>query len=332
MKFEELRRALLWNPRALWKLVQQCIWLMNRHKWATLAANLYFLLIVIAGHFAVIPVARMITPHRRWQDILLTLLSMPLTAFAGRGLVLFYLHLVRNHETKLTELFSPVKPLRYFYNLLFLWLYYIIYVFLVKYQIYVEIERLMEEFVPKLQLFLGIILYIFFLSRFLFAPAYIMDHGLSTKSSFKYSLLLTSGRGLKTFIVTFTFVAILVLGALPAGALVLAWLWWELANWWLLCLIPTLLLFAWSMGPGAIAYIRMYDLYQQELPPLKELPPPPHPILIRRPNIEEEMEEERRVKRELRKKKRQEKKQRDEKRRHKGKSHSKNSGKTSRKK
>lgn len=300
MDFQDIKQKLLWNPRALWKLVQQCFWMMNRFKLQASLINLYFIIVVIFGHFAVIPLVRIITPIRRWQDILTTLLSMPLTAFAGCGLILYYLNLVRTQKSSPILLFKVFRP--YFYNLLFLVAYYILYVFLIKYVIYIEYEGLREEFTPKLQLFLGFILFVFFLSRFLFAPAYIMDHSLSTKSGFKYSLLLTSTRGTRTFIVTLTFLFIFALGALPSGIIVLTWLWYDLSPIYLWILIPTFLLFAYSMGPGLIAYVRMYDLYQQDIPGLKDLAAPPHPVLLQRPEIEDK-EVEQKIKKKSSKKK-----------------------------
>ncbi|MCB1175203.1 MAG: hypothetical protein KDK39_16630 [Leptospiraceae bacterium] len=302
MNFDNLKRMMIWNPRALWKLVQQCYWLMQRNRWTVIGVNLYFLLVVTAGHFIMIPVAMEISAHRRWQDVLLSLLSLPLTAFAGAGMIQYYLHLVRFQKSSLQQLLPGIS--RYFYNLLFLIAYYIVYLFLIKYILYIETELLLESLVARLQLFLGTLLFIFFLSRFLFTPAYIMDHDLSTKSGFKYSLLLTSGRGVKTFIVTLTFVLIIALGAAPVILVLLLWLWLNLGLWFLALLIPTVLLMAWSMGPGAIAYVRMYDLYQQSMPELKNLEAPPHPVLIRHANPDEEAAEEQIVKKTIQRRKR----------------------------
>lgn len=278
MNLKTIQRFLIWNPTAIWKLVQQCLYILNRFRSRILFANLYFFVVLIGAHFAAIGPAQLISAHRGWQDILLSLISMPVTAYAASGLLLYYLHLVRFQESRLILLLKGYKY--YLYILLFAYAYYVLYLFLIKFIIFSELESLKDKLSMQIRLIFGVLAYLFFLTRLLFAPAYITDHGLSTKSGFKYSLLLTSGRGWKTLVILLTFAIFMLFGSLPTLGI--------FAFWWvgmipaesLVGLIFTLLLFGYSFGLAMIAYIRIYDLYQQSVPDLKNLKVPPPPEWI----------------------------------------------------
>ncbi|MCR9144614.1 MAG: hypothetical protein NXI24_20415 [bacterium] len=179
-----------------------------------LGATAIFGVIMTGIHLAAIQIVLSVVHMRDQQNVLLSVLTLPFTAYFLGGLVQFMLRLVREPEvpTAWRWLFLT-DPRRYLHMLLFLVYYYFLYVVLVK----VTVDFNEYQGLIQIRLVAGLFLFLWLMARLIFAPLYVIDQGLGVRAALKSSYLLTTGRTRRTLLLSLAFLATLWLGVFAAG-------------------------------------------------------------------------------------------------------------------
>ncbi|MEQ9363640.1 MAG: hypothetical protein RIF32_05325 [Leptospirales bacterium] len=177
-------------------------------------ATAIFGLIMTAIHLAAIQLVLSVVHMRDQQNILLSVLTLPFTAYFLGCLIQFTARLVRKpSEATPWRLLFLIDPRRYWNMLLFLVYYYFLYVVLVK--VVVDIHE--HQGLIQIRLVAGLCLFLWLVARLIFAPLYIIDAGAGVRAALKASYLLTTGRTRRTLLLTLAFLATLWLGVFAAG-------------------------------------------------------------------------------------------------------------------
>lgn len=182
-----------------------------------LGGTALFGLIMTGVHLAAIQLVLAVVHMRDQQNVLLSVLTLPFTAYFLGGLIQFMNRLVRDADGPLQ---SPAWRLlfltdlrRYWHMLLFLVYYYFLYVLLVK--VVVDINE--HQGLIQIRLVAGLCLFLWLMARLIFAPLFVIDGGLGVRAALKSSYLLTTGRTRRTLLLSLSFLATLWLGVLAAG-------------------------------------------------------------------------------------------------------------------
>ena len=221
-----------------------------------LVVNALACLILASVHFlAILPVLE-ITYDREFQNILLTFFTVPVTAFIVSGLLQFYQKLLRKEEADLSVLFGGNRG--YLRVLLLCLLYYSAYVILFK----VAFRDIEEDWIFRIRVFLGLLLFAWLLVRLMFAPLFAVEEGTGLKDSVKGSFFLTSTHTTHSLVLTVFFVLFVLVGLLPLFVA----LQFDLPGFWVLLLIATLvpgsLWIICTMSITIISYVLLYDYYR----------------------------------------------------------------------
>lgn len=165
-------------------------------------------------HLAAIQLVLSVVHVREQQNVLLSVLTLPFTAYFLGGLIRFFAILVRDPSAPAPwRLLFLTDLRRYWHMLLFLVYYYFLYVTLVK--VVVEIPE--YQGIIQIRLVAGLCLFLWLVARLVFAPLYIIDEGLAVRAAIKNSYMLTTGRTRRTLLLSLTFLAVLWLGVFAVG-------------------------------------------------------------------------------------------------------------------
>ncbi len=178
-----------------------------------LIVNSLFFLVLICVYTAAVFAARQLAYDREYQNILLNLIAMPVTAWMLAGLIRFYTEFTREGSSKISLLFLGYR--NYFYFLLFCFIYYFFYLTLLKFALFTENED--YSLIFKIRTAAGIPIFIWTLNRLVFSPMYLREKKTSIRFAFKSSFLLTSTRSWRTLALTLVLSLILAAGLAALG-------------------------------------------------------------------------------------------------------------------
>lgn len=196
MLFKLLLR-LLTPPRIFFRYLMESLRITNENLIPVLTVNLFFGLIAFFTYFTLMFLVFRISYERFYQNILLGYLGIPPVTYFLCGLLRFYLSLVRKSKINL-ELW--LIDFRKFLQMFFL--------FIIYYSLYVLYIKILDDFrefegIIQIRVLLGAVVFAWIIVRMIFAPFFVIDRGYTVRKALRSSLLLTSGRTVKTFFLLF---------------------------------------------------------------------------------------------------------------------------------
>ncbi len=196
MLFKLLLR-LLTPPRIFFRYLMESLRITNENLIPVMTVNLFFGLIAFFTYFSLMFLVFRISYERFYQNILLGYLGIPVLTYFLCGLLRFYLSLVRKSKINL-DLW--LIDFRKFLQMSFL--------FIIYYSLYVLYIKILDDFrefegIIQIRVVLGAVVFAWIIVRMIFAPFFVIDRGYTVRKSLRSSLLLTSGRTVKTFFLLF---------------------------------------------------------------------------------------------------------------------------------
>lgn len=192
MLFKLLLR-LLTPPRIFFRYLTESLRITNENLIPVMTVNLFFGLVAFFTYFSLMFLVFRISYERFYQNILLGYLGIPAVTYFLCGLLRFYLSLVRKSKINL-ELW--LIDFRKFLQMFFL--------FIIYYSLYVLYIKILDDFrefegIIQIRVVLGAGVFAWIIVRMIFAPFFVIDRGYTVRKALRSSLLLTSGRTVKTF-------------------------------------------------------------------------------------------------------------------------------------
>lgn len=189
-----------------------------------LGASAVFILIMTAIHLAAIQLVLSLAHIREQQNVPLSLITLPFTAYFLSGLIRYLVAICRRPLVSAQEtgegvatagwsLFWLVPPRAYLHMLLFLVYYYFLYVCLVK----VVVDFREYEGIIQIRMVAGLFFFLWLAARFIFAPLFILDGERNVRAALRHSYLLTTRRTRRTLLFVVLLLLILWLGILALG-------------------------------------------------------------------------------------------------------------------
>ncbi len=195
-----------------------------------LGASAIFILIMTVIHLAAIQLVLSLVHIREQQNVLLSLTTLPFTAYFLSGLIRYLIAICRRPlaggqpevgvESQSEgegavgwSTFWLVPPRAYLHMLLFLVYYYFLYVCLVK----VVVDFREYEGIIQIRMVAGLFFFLWLAARFIFAPLFILDGDRNVRAALRHSYLLTTRRTRRTLLFVVLLLAILWLGILALG-------------------------------------------------------------------------------------------------------------------
>lgn len=249
-------------PRVLFNYVIEAWRILLGNSGYALSAAAAMGLVVAGAYFLSLQATLQLAYERYSQEVLLTLLALPVTALALGLLARMFLQLARHERFRLRLTIFGWRA--YLWLLLWVFCYYVTYLTLFQAALDWEDLPALKGAIMQLRLALGFALFLWLLARMVFAPAYILEERLNLRAALKQSYLLTSGRTLKTLAFILMGMAALGLGWLPLATV----LWLDPFSLDQVFLTATLYLgFVWSVVAGAVGgtlWALCFEIYRGE--------------------------------------------------------------------
>lgn len=204
-----------------------------------LKAGSIIIIIEILAYMLAITLVISISYRRIYQNILLTIFTLPVTAYLSTGLFRFFLARIRQQDESLSMIFK-YDP-KFWKLLLYYAIYYAAYILIFKSNFFLDEYHIFVE----LRIIAGYILFIWIFIRLIFLPAIIMDQDLSLRDSLRHAVELTSRKFRRTLIMLLCIICILMAGLLNYLAGII-----------------------YAFPLTVIFYILFYENYNQEVEPL----------------------------------------------------------------
>lgn len=179
-------------PKIIANFFKESAEVTGRHLFLTLLFNVLFSIVLFVIYFVLMLAAINLVYERKNQNLLLGYMSIPFVSYFACGVIRYYLRLVRKLPVTWKILFKGHRGYIH-----------IVIIFLGYYSLYVLFFKALFEIgdydlMMQLRLLTGAGFFFWITVRLIFATFFVIDADYSFKQAIKASLLLTSGRTIKT--------------------------------------------------------------------------------------------------------------------------------------